>query len=515
MKQPNVYLVGAGPGDPSLLTLAAVKCLGRADCVIYDGLVDPAVLQYARPDAEKICVRKRTGPNPATQEQINKLLLEKARSCDCVVRLKGGDPLLFARAAEELQTLTDAGISFEIIPGITAAQAAAAYCGILLTDRLINSQILFVTGKESPDKTESAIDWQLLARFEGSLVFYMAMGTLEEIAEKLLGCGKAADTPVAIIADATLPTQRLLKSTLAAVANDCKAARLAAPAIIIIGKAADSSPHFDWFGNRSLFGRRIGITRDPRGNEKFAQMLRDFAACPVPFDCLQIHDLSGSSELTSVLDRVENFDWVVFTSARGVEYTFKAVERLGRDARIFGKTKLACVGSATAEALARFGLAADLVPRQFTTAALAEALIRRLDSKDKNILLLRSAIAPDDLPGSLIKAGTNVVQIPIYTVLPAAPSEEQKEAFGKELERGLDWLTFTSASAVRFFFEQFPPRLVKSSPAKIASIGPAASAQLKALGLDVHIQARPHTLVGLIDSLVQYYDQSGPENIND
>ena len=505
MKYGKVYLVGAGPGDSRLITLRAVELIKTADCVIYDGLVNPALLRYAPPTAELISVRKRTGSKPCDQETINKLIVEKAQQGKRVVRLKGGDPGMFGRAAEEVKSCADAGVEFEIVPGITAGLAAAQYCGIFLSDRAHSSQVLFVTGHEAAGKQQSNIDFALLAKFSGSIVFYMAMGRLAEITAKLIENGKPADTPTAVVANATLPTQRLVKAPLDQIAAECEQQRVKAPAIIMIGQVAESNARFNWFMNQPLFGQNIVITRDIRGNAVFADNILAQGGNPIQFDSIEICDLTAAGNVQTVLQNLEDFDWIIFTSANGVRATFEALDKMGKDARSFAQAKVACIGSETTACLERFRIKADFVPTVYTSSQLAEQLARHTSIENKKIVLLRSAAAPKDLADALTESGAAVEDIGVYTV---EPRKNEPTGLIEQIKAGkIDWLTFTSPSTVKAFFDKITPQLVKAHGVKVASIGPVTTEQLKKLGVNVNAQVKPHTIDGLIDALIKESDK--------
>ncbi len=497
----KVYLVGAGPGDQSLITLRAVELLRTADCVIYDGLVNPALLRYAPPTAELISARKRTGPKPCEQQTINELIIEKAREGKTVVRLKGGDPGMFGRAPEEARRCADAGIAFEIVPGVTAGLAAADYSGIFLTDREYSSQVLFVTGHEAAGKKPSNLDFSLLARFAGSIVFYMGVGNLAEIASKLIENGKAADTPTAVVANATLPTQQLVKAPLDQIADRCRQEQVQAPAIVIIGKAAERDVRFDWFMSQPLFGQNIVITRDGRGNAVFANKILAHGGNPIQFDSIEICDLTADDKVQTVLGSLGDFDWIIFTSANGVKLTFEALAKLGKDARSFAQSNVACIGSETTVRLEQFGIKADFVPTVYTSKELVEQLVESTSLENKKIALFRSAAAPKELAEALTKADVVVQDVEVYTVV---ARDNEPTGLIRQIKAGkVGWLTFTSPSTVKAFFAHVQPDLISAHGVKVASIGPVTTEQLTKLNVNVNAQAQPHTIDGLIDALIE------------
>jgi len=503
MKKDFVYLVGAGPGRADLITVRGAEVLQKADCIIYDKLANPALLKFARKDAEIIHVPKRIGSGSFTQLEINKLLLEKASNGKTVVRLKGGDPGIFGRCAEELAVLIEAGIDFEIVPGVTAATAAAEYAGILLTDRQHCSQVVFVTGQEAKGKEESSIDWHLLAKFKGTIVFYMAMGNLDFIAKKLIENGMDENTPVAVITDATFPTQRTVKAPLRLISKKCKEEKVEPPAIIVIGQAADSNTRLDWFRKKPLFGKNIVVTRDDHGNAEFADKIITRGGNAIEFPTTKIKPLTNTNIFLKALAKLTEFDWIIFTSSTGVEIVFDCLRNLGKDARVFGSAKIAAIGSETAGTLNRFGIKADFVPSVFTSKELGKQLAEFANLKDKKALLLRSQLASDELAAWLKKAGAEILNVPVYRI--DTIKNKCKELVEKIADGEIDWLTFASPSSVRAFFEQIQADAANAGRVKIASIGPMTSEQLQSLGIRVDVEASEHTIDGLLDAIEQTY----------
>lgn len=503
MKKGKVYLVGAGPGQADLITVRGAELLKAAHCIIYDKLANPALLKFASPDAEIIHVPKRVGPGSSTQEQINKLLIEKVAVGKTVVRLKGGDPCIFARGAEEAELLAEAGIDFEIVPGVTAAIAAAEYSGIMLTHRDYSSQVAFITGHEAEGKTDTNIDWRLLAQFPGTIVFYMAMANLQFIADQLIKNGAKADTPVAVIADATLPTQTIAKASLLEIADECTQKKIEPPAIVVIGAAADSSDKLNWFMKKPLFGKSIVLTRDAHGNADFAAKIIARAGDPIQFPTIKLQPLTNTNQFLQTLADFSQYHWIVFTSSNGVGIFFDALQDLGKDSRVFASAKIAAIGPQTAAKLAEFGIKTDLVPNVFTGKDLAAQLIAAANLKNKKVLLLRSQAASTELPHLLRQADAQVDDVPIYTTQPikADPEKLKNDIAGGAVH----WLTFASPSAVRFFFQQIHADLVNSSDVKVASIGPVTSDELKSAGVKVVVEASVHTLDELLDAIEGIY----------
>ena len=350
----------------------------------------------SRAGAEIIHTPKRIGPGSFTQEQINKLLVEKALEGKKVVRLKGGDPCVFGRGGEEATVLAEAGIEFEIVPGVTAGIAAGEYAGIMITDRRYSSQVAFITGQEAAGKEQSNIDWPGLAKFNGTLVFYMGMSNLDFITAQLIKNGMDGKTGAAVIADATTPNQRMLQSTVAKVSQKCRDENIGAPAIVVIGQAAKSDSKLNWFMNQPLFGKTIVVTRDKSGNTEFAAKIIAAGGNPLEFETLKIEPLTASNEFLKALAEIGKYDWIIFTSANGVNVFFEAVHNLNGDGRVFGSAKIAAIGSQTGGKLAEFGIKADFVPSDFTSAELAKQLAASVNLKDKKMLLRgRKSVLPE------------------------------------------------------------------------------------------------------------------------
>ncbi len=498
-KKGMAYLVGAGPGRADLITLRGAELLGLADCIICDKLANPALLALARPDAEIVNVPKRIGPGSFTQDQVNRILLEKALEGKTVVRLKGGDPCIFGRCTEEAALLNEAGVDFEIVPGVTAAIAGAEYTGIMLTDRRYSSQVAFVTGREAEGKEDSNIDWHVLANFPGTLVFYMGIGTLTLIAERLIGNGKAPDTPVALVGNATLPTQRVVRAPLERIVETCRAEGVEPPALIIVGPAAEGDAGLNWFMRQPLFGTSIVVTRDAGGNAEMARKIIARGGRPVEFATMALKPLTDRNEFLEALAEIGTYDWVIFTSPNGVAIFFDFLATLKKDARIFGSTRLATLGAKTAEALKHHGIDADFVPTVFTGKDLGTQLLAHTNLHDKKVLLLRSELASNELVGLLAGGGARVADVALYT---AVVCKGDAVGLAEQIRGGkIDWLTFASPSSARGFFEQIPADAVESSKAKIASIGPVTSRQLAELGVRVDLEAAEHTIDGMLDAI--------------
>jgi uroporphyrinogen III methyltransferase/synthase len=498
-KKGMAYLVGAGPGRADLITLRGAELIRAADCIIVDKLANPALLELARKDAEIIHVPKRIGPGSFTQDQINQILVDKALAGKIVVRLKGGDPCIFGRCTEEAVLLNEAGVDFEIVPGITAAIAASEYTGIMLTDRRYSSQVAFITGREAEGKEDSNIDWNVLARFPGTLVFYMGIGTLPTICAQLMANGRSADTPIALVANATLPTQRVVRAPLNQIVETCSRAQIEPPALIIVGPAAQGETSLNWFMRKPLFGRTIVVTRDAAGNAEMARKIILRGGNPVEFTTMALQPLTDRNEFLQVLTELTTYDWVIFTSPNGVDIFFEAISAFDKDARVFASVRLATLGTKTAECLAQYGIKADFVPTVFTGRDLGLQLLSSANLRDKKVLLLRSELASDELVDVLKQGGAHVRDVSTYT---AVPQQGDAPALEEQIRQNrIHWLTFASPSAARGFFEQVRRDVVNAGTAKVASIGPVTSRELTQLGVRIDLEANEHTVDGLLDTL--------------
>ncbi len=499
MNKGFVYLVGAGPGRADLITVRGAEVIKKADCIIYDKLANPILLKYARTDTEIIHVPKRIGKGSTTQQEINRLLIEKAVNGRIVVRLKGGDPCIFGRIGEELEVLNAEGVGYEIIPGVTAGVALSSYSGIMLTDRQYSSQVTFITGHEAEGKKESSIDWSVLAKFSGSLVFYMGIGNLNIISKKLMENGLSADTPTSVISEITFPTQRIAEGTIANIQAECERKKIEPPALIVIGPAAKDYNDFNWFMKQPLFGKNIVVTRDEPGNADFAEKIIERGGNPIPFATFQIKSQTETNEFLRTLSQLSDYNWIIFTSQNGVKVFFNAMEQLNKDARVFSSAKIACIGTQTEATLNQFAIKADFVPTVFTSEQFGKQLISFTNLKGKKILLLRSEIASDELVEILKQANAEVEDISIYT----AVMQKNETAYLEEKiqNREIDWITFASPSAVRGFFDNINSEIINSSKIKIASVGPVTSKELELKGVKVTVTASEHTFDGLLDAI--------------
>jgi len=502
MGRGKVYLVGAGPGDPGLLTLRGREVLGLAEVVVYDALISQRLLDYAPPAAERVYVGKRAAVHTLSQDGINRLLVEKGLAGKTVVRLKGGDPYVFGRGGEEALALLEAGVEFEVVPGVTAAIAGAAYAGIPVTHREVASAVGLVTGHEADDKPDSALDWAALAQWKGTLVFYMGAANLGVISSNLTAHGRSAETPVAVIHWGTTPRQRVVTGTLRTIVDAVAAAALKPPALILVGEVVKLREHLNWFEKRPLFGRRIVVTRSRAQASELAAKLESLGAETIEAPAIRIEAPQDARPLRDAARRAAEFDWIVFTSTNGVDAFFGALADQGMDARALAGRRIAAIGPSTAEHLAQHGIRADLQPEAFTGAAVAKALAAQGSLAGVRILLPRADIAPKELVETLAGKGATVRDVVAYRTV---PDTSGREVVRERLAQGeIDWLTFTSSSTVKNFLDAVGADAVRAAKPKIASIGPTTSATLREAGLAPTVEADPHTIPGLIDAIVRH-----------
>ena len=500
---PKVYLVGAGPGDPGLITVKGRECIAAADVVVYDYLAAPALLRHARPEAELIYVGKKGGDHTLPQDEINRLLVAKAAGDTVVTRLKGGDPFVFGRGGEEAEVLVDAGIPFEIVPGVTSAVAAPAYAGIPLSHRRLTSTIAFVTGHEEPGKESSGIDWSALATGIGTLVFFMGVKNLPTIVSELVSRGRPPETPVALVRWGTTPEQATVSGTLTDIVERVRAAGLKAPAIIVVGEVVGLRERLRWFEDRPLFGRRIVVTRSREQASDLVTALSDLGADCLECPTIRVAPPDDPGPLDCAIDRLRDYDWIVFTSVNGVALFFERLFARGRDARALGHLRTAAIGPVTAERLKSFGLTSDLVPATFQAEAVVEAFARQ-ELRGRRILLPRAQEARAVLPEQLCAMGASVHEVAVYRTVPADTDADWLAA--RLAERPADLLTFTSSSTVKNFKALLSPALfeqVRRVPA--ACIGPITADTARELGFEVRVTAERYTIPGLCAAIQGYY----------
>jgi uroporphyrinogen III methyltransferase/synthase len=532
-----VYLVGAGPGDPGLMTARSLELIASADTIFYDRLIPPGALDGARPDAELAYVGKAPGDVPVVmrtyggstpgtsipQGETNERLVEAARAGKSVVRLKGGDPFVFGRGGEEGEALRAAGVEFEVVPGVTAGVAASAYAGIPVTHRGDASAVAFVTGHEDPEKAETALDWEALARFPGTLVFYMGVKRLGANAAALIEAGRDPAEPAAAVERGTMDGQRVVVATLATLADAAEQEGVGAPALIVVGPAVARREGLAWLERRPLHGRRIVVTRARAQASGLAATLRGFGAEVVELPAIRIEPRIDRDEVRQAIERIGEYALICITSPNGAHLLFEALTAAGLDARALGGTPekkqaaeeridaaderqaadvpqapggtvIAAIGPGTARALAEHGIQADVVPERFVAEALVEALAG-VEVEGRRVLIARAAEARDVLPDALRERGATVDVITLYETV-----REEPEPAAIEAAQEADYVTFTSSSTVRNLTEALGDRFPRG--ARVVSIGPVTSEAARAAGLEMHVEAERHDIDGLVEALL-------------
>ncbi len=491
-----VYLVGAGPWDPGLLTLRGRELLERADVVVYDYLANPEHLRHVRPDAERVPARTPTGR--MDQSELSALLVSRAREGRVVVRLKGGDPFVFGRGGEEAEALVAAGVPFEVVPGVTAAVAAASFAGIPVTHRGFGSTLALVTGHQRGDAPDADHDWDALARMS-TVVFYMAARRIGEIADALVAAGRDPATPVALVQWATRPDQRTVVSTLAECASDAEP--LSPPLTVVVGDVVGLRDRIGWYEQRPLFGSRVVVTRSRGQQDGMAARLRELGAEVIPLPTIAF-EAGDPDAVDAAVEAVGTYDWVLFTSANGVDYFVDALHERGRDLRVFGSARVGCIGPATARRLARRGIVPDVVPEAYVAEGLLEALLAEGVS-GRRFLVPRAAVAREILPDTLRAEGATVDVLPVYRTV---PPQVDPEVRGRVARGEVDVVTFTSSSTVTHFCALLNRAELAAVQAtvKAACIGPITARTAREAGFDVAVCATEYTMPGLVDALVRW-----------
>lgn len=507
----KVYLVGAGPGDPGLITLRGKYLLERADVVVYDYLANKKLLRHVSPSAELVYVGKKGGGLHAyTQEGINELLIEHGKAGKMVVRLKGGDPFIFGRGAEEIEELVAVDVPFEVVPGVTSATAAATYAGIPITHRKYTGSVAFITGHEDPTKRKSNIYWDKLATGAGTLVIFMGIKNLPIITKKIIKHGRDPQTPVAVVRWASTPEQHSVEGTLETITDVVREAGIKPPALVVVGEVVKLRKTIDWYEKRPLFGKKIVVTRTREQASELVALLEENGADCLEYSTINIEPVEDYSILDRELDNLDACDWLLFTSLNAVTYFFKHLHEQGRDARALAGAKIAVVGRATGEELLKYGIQADLVPEKFTGEGLAEALISK-GVDGQRIVLPRAMVARDVLPGMLKEAGADVVVAPVYQNV---PPKGRKEQLREELaEHKVDMVTFTSSSTVTNFLTMVDASTEAElhellGDVEIAAIGPITSKTVADNGLKVDVQPETYTITDMVDAIVDHYRSS-------
>ena len=499
-KTGTVYLVGAGPGDAGLLTLRGAELLRRADVVIYDLLVNPELLRHARSDCELVSRGKR---QDVSQDELNALMIVKARAGKCVVRLKGGDPYIFGRGGEEAEALAAAKIPFEVVPGVSSITAAANYAGIPLTHRDHTSNFTVFTGHEGDGKSTSALDFDQIARISGTKVILMGVTHLSELTQALLSRGLAAEAPVAIVQSGTLGRQKSIVGTLGTIEKLATKEHITPPALTIIGDVVKLRDRLNWFENRPLFGQRVVVTRARAQATELTARFAELGADVLEIPCIKRGVPLNVQSLTDALLELNAYDWLVFTSPNGVTSFFEYFFRAFKDTRDIGGVRIAAVGPGTAAKLRELHLQVDLMPEEALGAKIAKEFMKFETIENLKICLLRAEAANPDLPSALEALGAIVDDVPVYRTV--AEPDLATDASARLLAEGADWITFTSGSTVEHFHTRFDlPALLKKFPRiKLASIGPETTKAIEALDLKPAVEAKQHTMEGLVAAVLK------------
>lgn len=505
-KTGKVFLVGAGPGDPGLITVRGIALLAQADVVVYDRLANPELLEHTLPGAQKIYAGKRPDHHTLSQAEINELLVEKAKEGLMVVRLKGGDPFVFGRGAEEAQALNQAGLAYEIVPGITSAIAAPAYAGIPVTHRGVAGSFAVITGHrrkqfdQDDDGDVLGLAWGALAEID-TLVFLMGVGNLPVIARELVAAGRSGDTPVALIHRGSSPQQKVVTGKLSTITEKAHINNMRPPAVIVVGEVVDLRQEIQWFDNLPLFGKRVVVTRARAQASALSDQLRSLGADPFEFPTIVIRPPEDWRPLDQAIQNLSKYNWVIFTSVNGVGYFWERLKKAGKDTRSLGRAKIAAIGPATADSLYQKGITADLVPDDFVS----EALLEHMPSvKGQSILLPRANIARPKLAEGLEEAGARVDEVAAYRT--ELGGGDKAQLMREALEKGeIDVITFTSSSTVRNFVEILGEKPPLPDSVKIACIGPITAQTARENGFKVHVVAEKYTIDGLIEALIDLF----------
>ncbi len=505
-KKGKVFLVGAGPGDPDLMTLKGKECISRADVVIYDHLANRSFLEYAKDEAELVYVGKKGGCHTMSQEEINRLIVKKCQKGQYVVRLKGGDPFIFGRGGEEAQELAKAGLDFEVVPGVTSAISVPAYAGIPLTHRDYTSTVAFITGHEDPQKEKIDISWDKLATATGTLVFLMGVANLGKIAENLIANGRSPDTPAAVIRKGTFPEQRTLVGKLQDIARLASNNNIKPPAIIVVGDVVQLRDQLNWFETKPLFGKRIIVTRAREQASGFLKALYRLGAECIEFPTIRVMPPESWDALDRAIRGLENYQWLLFTSVNGVKYFLERLEALGKDVRDLRGLKIAAIGPRTAETWHRFGIKPDIIPDEYRAEVVVECF-KKWSIKGTKILLPRASRAREVLSEELINMGAEIDVVPAYQTI--KPDQDTRHLWDKMGKGAIDMVAFTSSSTVINFLKMFnvDKQQLKKCMANVtvACIGPITAGTAQENGLTVDLIPPKYTVESLTDAIVKYF----------
>ena len=499
----KVYIIGAGPGDPGLITLKGMQCLREANVVVYDYLVGEDILLHADKKSRMIYAGKKGKDHTIPQAEINALLVKEATAGNVVARLKGGDPFLFGRGGEEAEALAGAGLPFEVVPGVTSAMSVPAYAGMPLTHRGSASTMAFVTGHEDPQKDKSDIDWKALAGI-GTLVFLMGVKNLPNIVANLRSNGKNPTTPAALIRWGTTPDQETLVSTLGDIVRRAEETGFRPPAVLVVGGVVSLREHLNWFEKKPLFGKGIVITRPKEQAEEFASLLQAQGARVIHFPTIKIVPADDLSDLDRAIGAIGDYQWIIFTSANGVSHFFRRLRELGKDIRDLKGIRICAIGPATGGAVEDRGIRVDLVPESFISEGVIEAF-RKESLKGSRILLPRAEAARDVIPGELMKLGATVDVATVYRTVSSGRKKSELEEWIKKGK--VDVITFTSSSTVTNFIKIMGGDFSLPSQVRIACIGPVTAATAKKAGLKINIMQERYTIPGLVEGIVDYFSK--------
>lgn len=501
----EVYLIGAGPGDPGLITIKGKECLEKADVVVYDYLVNSKLLAYAKEDTEIIYAGKRKGNTEMPQEFINQLLVRKAKEGKIVARLKGGDPFIFGRGGEEAEALFEAGISFEIVNGVTSAFAVPAYAGIPLTHRDFTSSFAVVTGHEDPTKEKSALPWEALSKI-GTIVFLMGATRIEENMKKLIEHGKPPGTPAAFIAWGTLPTQKTVIGTIGEIWKIVKEQNMRPPAVIVVGEVVRLREVLNWFETKPLFGKKIVVTRARSQASELTKLLEEQGAEVIEFPTIEIVPPASWKGMDRSINNLSTYDWIIFTSANGVHFFSERLKSNGKDVRELKGIKIATIGEQTANAVEKIGLRVDIVPDEYRAEGLIESF-KKIDVKGKRFLIPRAKEAREVLPQELQKMGAVVHVVKAYET--KKPAIEKVKKIKEMLKRGeIDVVTFASSSTVKNFISALGKDNKLLLNSTIACIGPITAQPLKKIEIEPEIICNKYTVEELVREIVGYFGQN-------
>jgi len=501
MSKGKVYIIGVGPGDYKLITLKAIECIARADVVVYDRLVNSKILGYAREGAELVYVGKLPDCHAVPQDKINEILVREASQGKIVARVKGGDPFVFGRGGEECESLFEKGIEFEVVPGVTSPIAVPAYAGIPVTHRDFCSSLHIITGHERSGKNESMLDYELLARLEGTLVFLMGVKNLADISSNLMRYGKDKTTPAAVIEKGTTSEQRVVTGTLEDIAARAAEAGIKSPAVTVVGKVVSLKDKLSWFNRGKLAGKRIIVTRAREQAGKLVEKIEELGGEAIEFPVIKIAKPESYVHFDRVLDDIGSFNWIVFMSVNGVDSFFSRMKTRLMDIRSLWGIKLCAVGEATAERLQDLGLNVDYMPEKFTASELLEGLLKRVEPGQK-VLLARADIASRELSEGLKNSGVSYEDLVVYRTVPGGA--DRKDIISMLEEGRIDFITFTSSSTVRNFISIIGSnKLDTISRAKVVCIGPVTAKTAAELGIKVTSVADVYTIDGLVQKLLE------------